>query len=273
MMAASRATALARSCEPPLELARRRTERAAASGWGRATTAPVVVRVPQGLHGLRRWRRCQATAVRRSSSGRAPRPRRPTGPPLPRGIRRRRQRRSLGREKLGGGLPPVANQTGDGDHLPPWCFFFFLWPNPTDKPRLCPIRPPKAPPPSPRMPPPPPLSAAAAIATASSCCSTRRRSSTPSTAARSSQSQQHARRWWGLVVFPWGRRRWWPKPLRDGLAAPQLLLPHRTAAAQPRARDGGSARVARGPGRQVRRHDLARGGGVEVDGDRADAGD
>jgi hypothetical protein len=139
--------------------------------------------------------------------------------------------------------------------------------------RLCPIRPPPKAPPPPRMPPPPPLSAAAAIATASSCCSTRRRSSTPSTAARSSQSQQHARRWWGLVVFPWGRRRWWPKPLRDGLAAPQLLLPHRTARRHNLVHGMAAARASRGPGRQVRRHDLARGGGVEVDGDRADAGD
>lgn len=239
MMAASRATALARSCEPPLELARRRTERAAASGWGRATTG--VVRVPQGLHGLRRWRRCQATAVRRSSSGRAPR--RPTGPPLPRGIRRRRQRRSLGREKLGGGLPPVANQTGDGDHLPPWCFFFFLWPNPTDKPRLCPIRPPKAPPPSPRMPPPPPLSAAAAIATASSCCSTRRRSSTPSSTQQPIPTTRTALVGAGglslgapAVVAQTSPG--WASCSSTATSAPD------GAAAQPRARDGGSARVA-----------------------------
>lgn len=241
MMAASRATALARSCEPPLELARRRTERAAASGWGRATTG--VVRVPQGLHGLRRWRRCQATAVRRSSSGRAPR--RPTGPPLPRGIRRRRQRRSLGREKLGGGLPPVANQTGDGDHLPPWCFFFFLWPNPTDKPRLCPIRvrPPKAPPPPRMPPPPPPLSAAAAIATASSCCSTRRRSSTPSSTQQPIPTTRTALVGAGglslgapAVVAQTSPG--WASCSSTATSAPD------GAAAQPRARDGGSARVA-----------------------------
>jgi hypothetical protein len=114
----------------------------------------------------------------------------------------------------------------------------------------------------PQLLPSPPQAAAAALAAAAA-----------RPAARSSQSQQHARRWWGLVVFPWGRRRWWPKPLRDGLAAPQLLLPHRTARRHNLVHGMAAARASRGPGRQVRRHDLARGGGVEVDGDRADAGD
>lgn len=242
MMAASRATALARSCEPPLELARRRTERAAASGWGRATTG--VVRVPQGLHGLRRWRRCQATAVRRSSSGRAPR--RPTGPPLPRGIRRRRQRRSLGREKLGGGLPPVANQTGDGDHLPPWCFFFFLWPNPTDKPR-----PPLSNPTTTKS------SATTSYASSSSavrsCCHRHRKQllqhSPPQQHAQHSSTQQPIPTTRTALVGAGGLSLGAPavvaqtSPGWASCSSTATSAPD-GAAAQPRARDGGSARVA-----------------------------